>query len=49
MRKIIEATLISIDGVIGQPHLWASKYFDADAQRSSLDQLLRSDAMLMLA
>ena len=47
MRKVIESTLLSLDGVIGDPHAWAGKYFDAEAQQSSLEQLLRSDAMLM--
>jgi dihydrofolate reductase len=47
MRKIIESTLLSLDGVIGDPHAWAGKYFDAQAQQSSLEQLLQSDAMLM--
>jgi len=47
MRKVIESTLLSLDGVIGDPHAWAGKYFDAEAQQSSLDQLLQSEAMLM--
>ena len=28
MRRIIESTLLSVDGVIGSPHLWASERFD---------------------
>jgi len=47
MRKIIESTLVSLDGVIGDPHLWAMKYFDDEAQKDSLEMLLASDAMLM--
>jgi len=47
MRKIIESTLVSLDGVIGDPHLWAMNYFDNEAQEDSLKMLLASDAMLM--
>jgi len=47
MRKIIESTLVSLDGVIGDPHLWAMNYFDDEAQKDSLETLLASDAMLM--
>jgi dihydrofolate reductase len=47
MRKLIESTLISLDGVIGDPHAFASRYFDAAAAQRSLEQLQRSDAMLM--
>jgi dihydrofolate reductase len=47
MRKVIESTLVSLDGVIGNPMSWASEYFDAQAVEVSLDQLRRSEAMLM--
>jgi dihydrofolate reductase len=47
MRKIIESTLVSLDGVIGEPQLWAMDYFDDEAQRDALERLLASDAMLM--
>ena len=47
MRKIIESTLLSLDGVIGDPHLWAMNYFDNEAQEDALAMLLASDAMLM--
>lgn len=47
MRKIIESTLVSLDGVIGDPHLWATDYFDSEAERHALEMLLASDAMLM--
>ena len=39
MRKIIESTLVSLDGVIGAPHLWAGEYFDKEAQQQALEQL----------
>jgi hypothetical protein len=47
MRKIFESTLVSLDGVIGEPHLWAMEYFDNEAQKEALGGLLASDAMLM--
>jgi dihydrofolate reductase len=47
MRNIIESTLVSIDGVIGEPHLWAKDYFGDEARADALKQLLASDAMLM--
>ena len=47
MRKIIESTLVSLDGVIGDPHLWATPYFDSEAERHALELLSTSDAMLM--
>src|SRR5262245_20120329 len=47
MRKIIECTLVSVDGLIGDPHLWAMQYFDQAAQDDALSLLSNSDAMLM--
>jgi dihydrofolate reductase len=47
MRKIIESTLVSLDGVIEHPHLWATEYFDSEAEKYALELLSTSDAMLM--
>jgi dihydrofolate reductase len=47
MRRIIESTLLSLDGVIGGPHLWASERFDQESRTAALEQLEASDAMLM--
>jgi dihydrofolate reductase len=47
MRRIIESTLVSLDGVIGDPHVWVGEYFDDDARQRSLEQLLAGDGMLM--
>ena len=47
MRKVIESTLVSLDGVIGNPQVWAEPYFDDEAGERALKQLLVSDAMLM--
>src|SRR5215468_4146413 len=47
MRKIIESTLVSLDGVIGDPQVWAMERFDDDAQNEALEGLRASDAMLV--
>jgi len=47
MRRIIESTLVSIDGVIEAPQLWAIDYFDSEAEKYALELLSTSDAMLM--
>jgi dihydrofolate reductase len=47
MRKIIESTLVSLDGVIEDPHVWATPYFNGEAERHALELLSTSDAMLM--
>jgi dihydrofolate reductase len=47
MRKIIESTLVSLDGVFESPHVWATEYFDHEAEKYALDLLLTSAAMLM--
>ena len=47
MRKIIESTLMSADGVIGSPPLWAMDYRDEEVIRDALERLSGSDAMLM--
>ena len=47
MRKIIESTLVSADGVIGDPPLWAMEYRDAEVTAEALERLARADAMLM--
>ena len=44
-RKLIESTLLSLDGVIGDPQVWANQYFDDEATALALQQLLVSDAM----
>jgi dihydrofolate reductase len=47
MRKLIESTLVSADGVIGDPHLWTGAHFGEEAIARALEQLTRSDAMVM--
>ena len=45
MRKLIESTLVSLDGVIEAPEQWAT--FDAEATALSLKQLGNYDAFIM--
>ncbi len=45
MRKLIESTLISLDGVIEAPERWAS--FDAEATAYSTEELGNYDAFVM--
>jgi dihydrofolate reductase len=47
MRRLLVGCLLTLDGVHDAPRSWAGPYFDADAARQSLDQLERTDAMLM--
>ncbi|HEV2239890.1 MAG TPA: dihydrofolate reductase family protein [Streptosporangiaceae bacterium] len=45
MRKLIESTLVSLDGVIEAPERWAS--FDAEDTAYSIEQLGSYDAFVM--
>src|SRR5215471_10451603 len=47
MRKIIESTLVSLDGVFGEPHTWTREYFDQEAETYALELLSVADAMLI--
>jgi dihydrofolate reductase len=45
MRKLIESTLVSLDGVIGTPHQWAN--FDDEDTALAMEQLHTYDAFIM--
>ncbi len=45
MRKLIESTLVSLDGVIEAPEQWAT--FDAEDTALSLEQLGNYDAFVL--
>src|SRR5260370_17812744 len=47
MRKLIVSSLVSLDGIHGDPQSWVGDYFDEQAAEQSLAVLLDSDAMLM--
>jgi dihydrofolate reductase len=45
MRKLVESTLVSLDGVIGAPDRWAN--FDDESTALSIEQLSNYDAFVM--
>ena len=47
MRELIVSSLVSLDGIHGDPQSWIGDYFDEQAAEESLAVLLDSDAMLM--
>ena len=47
MRKLVEATLVSLDGVVGSPEEWALPYWDEENKDSSQAQLAEVDAFLL--
>ena len=47
MRKVIESTLVSADGVIGEPHTWTGEHFGEQAVAYALERLRSADAMVM--
>src|SRR5215468_8281558 len=46
-RNLIVSSLVSLDGIHGDPQSWAGDYFGQQAAEESLAVLLDSDAMLM--
>jgi dihydrofolate reductase len=47
MRRIINSTFVSIDGVINHMEAWHFGYVDEEATQIATDQLLACDALLM--
>lgn len=47
MRRVVESTLVSADGVIGEPHSWTGQHFGEEAKARALEQMHRTDAMIM--
>jgi dihydrofolate reductase len=47
MRTLIVSSLVSVDGIHGDPQSWVGDLFDDQAAEESLAVLLGSDAMLM--
>ena len=47
MRTLIVSSLVSVDGIHGDPQSWVGDLFDDQAAEESLAVLLDSDAMLM--
>ena len=47
MRKLIEATFVSLDGVVGSPEKWALPHFDDENKNYALSRLDDIDAFLL--
>jgi dihydrofolate reductase len=47
MRKLIEATFVSLDGVVGSPESWAIPYWDEENKNFAHAQLSEVDAFLL--
>ncbi|MGH3360161.1 MAG: dihydrofolate reductase family protein, partial [Nocardioidaceae bacterium] len=47
MRKIVNATYMTLDGDITNMEAWHFDYFGDDAIRAAQDQLSASDALIM--
>ena len=47
MRKLIESTLVSLDGVVGSPEKWAMPFWDDENKRYALSRLSEIDAFLL--
>jgi dihydrofolate reductase len=47
MRKVINSTYMSLDGVVTNPQEWTFQFRDDAANQFALQQLMASDALLM--
>ena len=47
MRKVIQSVLLSADGVVSDPRLWALEYRDAEVEKDTLQRLGDIDSMLL--
>ncbi|MFI6900706.1 dihydrofolate reductase family protein [Nonomuraea sp. NPDC050394] len=47
MRKLIESTFMTIDGVISSPEKWSSPYWDESYEGYARDLLFGADALLL--
>jgi DNA mismatch repair protein MutH len=45
MRKLIESTLVSLDGVIGSPDRWSP--FDEESRQLANEELEKYDALVL--
>lgn len=46
MRKLIESTFITLDGCMGEPHVWGQPYWDDEHSGYASRLLFDSDALL---
>lgn len=47
MRKLVEATLVSLDGVVGSPEEWALPYWDEENKNYAHAALAEADTFLL--
>jgi dihydrofolate reductase len=47
MRKVINSTYVSLDGVVSNPQEWTFQFRDDTANQFAFEQLMASDALLM--
>lgn len=47
MRRIINSTFVSLDGVVNHMEAWHFDYIDDESNKIAFEQLLASDALLM--
>ncbi|MGR6916794.1 dihydrofolate reductase family protein [[Actinomadura] parvosata] len=47
MRKLVESTFVTLDGVISDPHVWGQPYWDAEHNAYSAKLLFGADALLL--
>ncbi|MEV6277968.1 dihydrofolate reductase family protein [Nocardia sp. NPDC051832] len=47
MRKIIESTFVTTDGVVGEPHQWGAPYWDEEHSEYGTRLLFAADALLL--
>lgn len=47
MRKLVESTFVTLDGVIGDPQVWGVPYWDAQHQEYATHLLDSADALVL--
>ncbi|MCP9488063.1 MAG: hypothetical protein MSC30_19665 [Gaiellaceae bacterium MAG52_C11] len=47
MRKLVESTFVTLDGVIENPQNWSGPYWDDEHARYAHDLLFAADALLL--
>ena len=47
MRKLVESTFVTLDGVIGSPEVWGAKYWNQEHADYAMALLSAADALLL--
>ena len=47
MRKLVESTFVTLDGVIGDPQVWGPPYWDDEHSAYADKMLFSADALLL--